>query len=407
MHHAVDVAVETDEQTELGDRLDLAFDLGARRMGDRKALPRIFHALLEAEADAPLVGIDFQHLDFDFRPRRDDLGGGDVLLHPAHLGDVDQALDARLQLHKGAVVGDVGDLALEARADRIFGADAFPGIGLQLLHAEADALRLLVDLDDLHGDVLANVEHLGRMTDAAPGDVGDVQQPVDAAQIHEGAVVGDVLDHTFDDLAFLERGHQRGALLGAALFEHGAAGDDDVAAAAIHLQDLEGLRLVHQRADIAHWPNVDLRAREKCHGAIQIDGEAALDAAEDHAGDALFIVEGLLQTNPAFLAAGLVAAQHRFAERIFDALQIDLDRVADIDVRRLARHREFLEGHTAFGLQSDIDDGEIILDGDDGAADDRAFLRGLALETGFEHRLEVGHGGGGDGFGGSLCHAVS
>ena len=50
---------------------------------------------------------------------------------------MDQAFDARLQLHEGAVVGDVGDLALELRAHRIFGGDAFPGIGLQLLHAQA------------------------------------------------------------------------------------------------------------------------------------------------------------------------------------------------------------------------------------------------------------------------------
>ena len=40
--------------------------------------------------------------------------------------------------------------------------------------------------------------------DAAPGDVGDMQQAVDAAQIHEGAVIGDVLDHAFDHLLFLQ-----------------------------------------------------------------------------------------------------------------------------------------------------------------------------------------------------------
>jgi hypothetical protein len=36
------------------------------------------------------------------------------------------------------------------------------------------------------------------MLDALPGHVGDVQQAVDAAQIHEGAVVGEVLDHALD-----------------------------------------------------------------------------------------------------------------------------------------------------------------------------------------------------------------
>ncbi len=182
----------------------------------------------------------------------------DVLLGPRHLGDVDQALDAGLQLDEGAVVGDVGDAALEAGGDRELGLDALPGIGLELLHAERDAVGLVVDLDDLDLHLLADVEHLGRMIDAPPGDVGDMQQAVDAAEIDEGAVIGDVLDHPVDDLAFLEVLHQFLALLGAGLFQHGAARHHDVAAAAIHLQDLERLRDVHQRGDVADRPDVDL-----------------------------------------------------------------------------------------------------------------------------------------------------
>ena len=68
------------------------------------------------------------------------------------------------------------------------------------------------------------------------------EQAVDAAEIDEGAVLGDVLDDAVDDLTLFEVGHELGALLGAALLEHGAARHDDVAAAAIHLEDLEGLR---------------------------------------------------------------------------------------------------------------------------------------------------------------------
>ncbi len=110
-----------------------------------------------------------------------------------------------------------------------------------------------------------------------------MQQAVDAAQIDERTVIGDVLDHTVEHLAFLEAGDQLGALLGAALFEHGAARNDDVAAAAIHLQDLEWLRRAHQRGDVAHRADVDLAARQEGHGAGEIDGKATLDAAEDNA----------------------------------------------------------------------------------------------------------------------------
>ena len=137
---------------------------------------------------------------------------------------------------------------LSLALDRIAGLDALPRIGQQLLDAERDAVRLVVDLDDLDLDLLADGHDLGRMVDAAPGHVGDVQQAVDAAEIDERAVLGDVLDHAVDDLTLFEVGHELGALLGAALLEHGAARHDDVAAAAIHLEDLERLRHAHQRA---------------------------------------------------------------------------------------------------------------------------------------------------------------
>ena len=47
-------------------------------------------------------------------------------------------------------------LPVNLHAGRIFGGDAFPRIGLQLLHAEADALGVGVDPDDLHLDGLAD-----------------------------------------------------------------------------------------------------------------------------------------------------------------------------------------------------------------------------------------------------------
>src|SRR4029078_9088170 len=143
--HAVDVAFEPDEQAEFGRVLDLALDGRAGRVLLRERLPRVGLGLLEAERDAALLLVDLEHLDVDFLAGADDLAGVNVLLGPAHLGDVDKALDPRLQLDEGTIFGDVGDAAAERAADRIFGRSALPRIALELLHAKADALRLAVD----------------------------------------------------------------------------------------------------------------------------------------------------------------------------------------------------------------------------------------------------------------------
>src|SRR5262249_43199805 len=198
VNHAVDVAVEPEEQAELGLVLDLALDHAPLRILLQEDLPRIAHRLLEAERDAALDRIDFEHLHLDLLGGRDDLAGMDVLLGPRHLGNVDQPLDARLELDEGAVVGDVGDPALDTGADRELLLDALPRVGQQLLHAERDAVGLVVDLDDLDLHLLANVEHLRGVIDPAPGDVGDVQEAVAAAEVDERAVIGDVLHHAVD-----------------------------------------------------------------------------------------------------------------------------------------------------------------------------------------------------------------
>ena len=84
---------------------------GAVRVGAGEVLPRVALGLLQAERDAPLLPVDLEHDDLDLLGGGDDLARMDVLLGPGHLRDVHQALDPRLQLHEGAVVGDVGDAA--------------------------------------------------------------------------------------------------------------------------------------------------------------------------------------------------------------------------------------------------------------------------------------------------------
>jgi hypothetical protein len=353
-------------------------------------IPRVGQGLLQAQRNAALGRIDVQHDHVDFLRGRDDLAGVDVLLGPGHFRDVHQAFNAGFQLNKRAVVGDVGDAARELGADRVLGFNAIPRIRLQLLHAEADALGVRVDLDDLDLHGVAHGEHLARVVDALPAHVGHVQQAVDAAQVNERTVVGDVLDDAFADFTLLQLRHQFGALLGAGFFQDGATRDDDVAARTVHLEDGEGLFLAHERADVAHRADVDLRTRQERRGAAQVDGEAALDATDDGAEHGFVLGVDAFQTGPGFFALGLFAADDRFAQGVFQAFQEDFDAVADLD-GGLAGFvdAEFLLGNAAFGLQTDVDDREVLLDPDNDALDDGAFLEIAAAHGIVQQRFEI------------------
>src|SRR2546427_9847430 len=170
---------------------------------------------------------------------RHDLRGVAHVARPAHLGDVDQALDPRLELGERAVVRDRDNLALHARAHRVLRGHVLPGVRLQLLQAEADALALPVDVEDLDLDLLPDVHHLGRVRHAAIAHVRDVEQSVHAAQIDEGAEVGDVLDDALPHLTDLQLFHEDVALGLTLGFEQHATAHHDVAASLVQLDDLE------------------------------------------------------------------------------------------------------------------------------------------------------------------------
>ena len=180
------------------------------------------------------------------------------------------------------------------------------------------------------------------MVDAPPGDVGDVQQAVDAAEVHERAVVGDVLDHAVDDLALFEVLHQLLALLGAGLFQDGAARDNDVAAAAVHLEDLERLRLTFISGPTSRIGRMSTCERgRKATAPSRSTVKPPFTWLKMTPDDLLVVLEGGFELAPAFLAPRLVARQHGFAQRVLDPLQVDLDGVADLEVALPARAGKF------------------------------------------------------------------
>src|SRR5690606_13177244 len=79
------------------------------------------------------------------------------------------------------------------------------------------------------------------------------------------------------------------------------------------------------------------------------------------------------QLVPRGFAASAVAAEHGFAFGILDAVDEDLDFVADLDVAILIAMAEFAQRHAALALQADIDHCLVVFDRGDGALDDAAF----------------------------------
>src|SRR5512138_42131 len=390
VHEPVDPLLDADEDAEVGHVADLAADDGADRVLVLEERPRVGLDLLHAEADPLRLRVDVEDDRLDRVTLVDELRRVLHALRPAHLGDVDEPLDALLQLDERAVVREADDLALHARADRVLLVGAVPRILLDLLEAEADALGGRVELEDDDPDLLAHLEHLARVADAAPGHVGDVQEAVDAAEVDEGAVVGEVLDHALEDRPLLEV--LEGLLLEllALLLEEDPAGEDDVAPLLVELDDLELELLADQLVEVPDRADVDLRAGEERLDA-DVDGEATLHAADDHALDELVALARGGDLVPDAHLVGLLLGEDDHARVVLTGLDEHRDLVADLD-RGLAAGRgdELRHRDLTLGLVADVDDRVVLGQLDDGAADDLAFLdRSARLLAGLEECREV------------------
>src|ERR1700694_1544638 len=384
MHQAVDTPGESDENAEIRDRFDLAADLVAAVVVLGELLPRIGLALLHAEADAAAFLVDVEHHDLDFLADVHHLGGIHVLVGPVHFRDVNQAFDALFDLDEAAIVGDVRDLAEETSVRRVAPCDVLPRIRAQLLQSQRHTLAFAIELQNPHIDLFTDFDDFGRMLDAFPSHVGDVQQAIDAAQVHESAVVGEVLDHPIDRRPLLQIVQQRGTLGAVFLLHDCAARHDHVIALLIELDHFEFERLVLQVRRIAYRTHIDQGARQERAHIVDLDGETALDSTRDDADDHLLFFEGRFETRPRSGALGLLAREAGFSRTVLDAVQSDFDGLAHGDLDFTLLVLELVGGNYRLGFQSDIDDDVVLAYFDDQSVEDGARTNALARDALFE-----------------------
>ena len=136
VHQSVDTVFDFNECAEIGQIANPAFNGGADRILVMQRVPGIGCQLPHTERDAPLLRIHVQHHGLDLVAHIDQFRGMLHAFGPGHFADVNQALDALLQLYKGAVVGDTDDASADPGADGIAMLRVQPRVGRKLFEAE-------------------------------------------------------------------------------------------------------------------------------------------------------------------------------------------------------------------------------------------------------------------------------
>src|SRR2546428_301970 len=352
-HEALDIAAEVDDDPLIHEAHDAPAQLRADGVRLPDTEPRIFLRLLQPQRDPFVLGVDVQNQDVDFVALLHDLGRMLHALGPRHVGDVNQAVDPRLDFHECAERREVAHLAAEPRADRILLRQRHPRVLLRLLHAERDFFFRLVDLEDHRLDRFTDLHELGGMRHAAVAHVGDVQQAVDAAEIDERPEVGDVLDDALSHLIDRQLLHQHVAFRLALGLEQHPARHDDVATPFVELDDLELEALAEQLVDVRHATQRDLAAGQERIHAHEVHDHTALDLLHQRPGDRFIFFVRLPDLLPDAHEVSLLLRQDDGAFLVLEVLQEDFDLVAFFQTLRIF---ELIDGDRAFGLEADVED---------------------------------------------------
>ena len=244
----------------------------------------------------------------------------------------------------------------------------------------------MIILQHDHFNFVANLQHFGRMLNSAPRHIGDVQQAVDAAEVDESAIVGDVLHRAFQDDALFEDAEGLFLERCALALEHTAARYHHVAARAIEFQDLETTALTDVAIEIARGTNINMRSGQERRNA-DIYLQAALDLAEDDPFNRNFCLKRFFELAPDFELLRLCMREENRAVLGFGAFEIDIDLVAFLDGDVALSIKELGERNLTLALVVDVDDDAIACD-EQNPADEHIAGTG-SFEALFHQRLKI------------------
>ena len=385
--HTVDTLFELDERTVSREVANLAADLRTDREALLNRVPRIVLGLTDAEGDLLVVDIDGENNDLNLVPDVENVAGAGNALGPAEFADVDETFDAGSDLDERAVSGKIDDLAGDAGADGELLLNRVPGILGRLLETEADALAVAIDIENHNVELFADLEHLGRVLDAAPAHIGDMEETVETVEVDERAEVGDVLHAALADFALLERTEEFGLLLGERTLDELTARDDEVASLVGNLDNLEIVSLADIGLELLDGSDFNLAAGQERLDIVDSDQKTAADGRLDRTGnDTAFNItlENLL---PADLLVGAALGKLDHAGLLvlelnehYGYLLTDLDAVGT----------ELGSGNRALGLVTNVNENVVTLDGADGTLDDATILELRLLKRLREHRFHRG-----------------
>ena len=248
------------------------------------------------------------------------------------LRNVDQAVNARYDLSECAERHELEDLNLSNRTDVVLGLEYVPRIVLLALVAEGDLLVFLIQTDNEYLYLVANRNDLGRVLDAAPRQLGDVNHAVHAADVYECAVGSQGLNGAVVLVADLDGVPDLLSSSLASLLLDLTDRTNNALALTVDLGDIEGLLGLYQLAHRLILRYAGLGCRDEYANAVCSCNNTAAVLLNDNTLNNGVLLVSLLNGFPALQLINALLGQSDGTLAVVYANNNSLDLVANVDV---------------------------------------------------------------------------
>ena len=254
--------------------------------------------------------------------------------------------------------------------------EVLPGILLRRLQGKAHSLTVHVDVEHLDRDLLTNLDNLGGVVDVLPGQLGDVNEAVDPAQVNERTKVDDRGDDAGADLPLLEVIEEGLADLALGLLQPGTTRKHDVVAILVEFDDFGLESLADVGLQVTYAPHLHQRGREKA-AKPDVENESALDDLNDTTLDDPVLFLDPLDSPPCALVLSALLGQDQPTVLVFLLQHERLNSVADghhLMGVNVMLDGQFAGGDNTLGLVANVQKHLVPINLDNGALDDVAVI---------------------------------
>src|SRR5882724_7680292 len=201
-----------------------------------------------------------------------------------------------------------------------------------------------------------------------------MEEPINSAQVNKRAVVGKILDLTFNDYVFFDLIECVALPAGILFFQHRLSRKYDVRALSIELNYFRLDLTSAERVQIADWPHIDLRAGQKRGDTINVNSYSTFNSLNDPAFDRGTFFKGLFQIVPGTQTNGVRSRQQRIALASLHVLNEHVDLIASLNGQLPVLHELVLVDDT-FRLVAKVNHDSPFRDSNHSTAHHFAFLK--------------------------------